>query len=659
MPFRLNPENRSGKTKLLMVVLVVGMTFVVRFLVAPLWDHDLSFVLFYPAVVFCAWFGGFRGGALATMLLVVSLGPLLHADEDVTLPESILITCSLTLDGLAISYLIHQAFKAVRLEYEQRINYAQTFISQAPVAIAMFDNQMRYVAVSGRWMADYNLGARDIIGKSHYEIFPELPDVLREVHNRCLRGAIEQGDEELFVRRDGRRQWITWEVRPWFINEERGKIGGIFIFSEDVTELKLAHDNETALRAKSEVDEALRLQAEKINAAKDEFVANISHELRSPLNSVLGWSAVLKRSLHDPEKIERAVTAIELGARMQARLISDILDINRLASGKLRLHLERVSLDKLLHAAFDAALPQAKTRKVELLIEPLRGEELHLLGDLTRLQQCLANLISNALKFTEEGGSVVIGAEKVADDARITVTDTGQGISSEGLARIFERFFQSDTSSTRAHDGLGLGLSITKHLIDLHGGKVSAASAGLGKGSTFTIELPLSLCADSVPPLIACEGEISADSDLSGLNVLIVDDHLESREPLRCSLEDYGAVVHCAASVDGASRIALDRSIACDLIISDIAMPSKSGVELLSELRQAGITTPAIALSAFSGADWVNKALEAGFNQYLFKPVKFEELMSAISHACPGRAVVVRSGKESVGQMSREVLPRQ
>lgn len=507
-------------------------------------------------------------------------------------------------------------------------SFLRTFIDDAPAAIAMFDRNMRYIAASKRWLSDFNLGDRDLAGRSHYEIFPEISMQWREVHARCLAGATERADAELFVRSDGSQQWITWEVRPWFVTTEPHKIGGLIIFSEDVTRLQKAHMQESALQAKTEVEKALRIEAEQSSKAKDDFMATLSHELRTPLNALLCWVELLKKNHSDPERVFEGVKAIEQRGQALSRLISDMLDINRAVSGKLRLTLEDLEVGAVIDRACAVARPLAEAKQITLK-QSTPSSEAILRGDAARLQQCLWNLLSNAIKFTPRNGCISVSVEASDDTVKISVEDTGPGIPAEALPRIFDRFVQADATSTRSYGGLGLGLAITRHLVELHGGTIDARTKKQEQGSTFTITLPIARGGAARVALTGIDGVISDPNDFRGLTCIIVDDEIEARELLREHLEDLGARVYAAPSAASGSELA--RSIKPDLIISDIAMPHQDGYQFVSDLRAQGIDVPAIALTAFSGDTHERRAREAGFSAQLTKPVDVKRLCGVIS----------------------------
>ena len=364
--------------------------------------------------------------------------------------------------------------------------------------------------------------------------------------------------------------------------------------------------------------EAGRLQAQEANAAKDQFLATLSHELRSPLNVMLGWTQMLRSGQVSPAAAARGFDILERSVRLQAKLIEDLLDVSRIITGKLRVEKRRVDLATIVDAAVDAARPAAHAKKVALTatIEPT----LFMAADPQRLQQVVSNLLTNALKFTPEHGSIDVRVDRVEDSARIVVRDSGIGIAPDLLPRIFDRFQQGDSSTTRTHGGLGLGLAIVRHLVEQHGGQVAVASAGSGHGSTFTITLPL---LKDVTLIASAPHALSMDrSLLSGVRVLVVDDEADARITLGTILEQFGAEPTVVAS----AQDALD-SIAQtlpDVLLSDVAMPNENGYALMRRIRttvDAG-RLPAAALSAYVDGDSREQALDAGFQTYLSKPVE-------------------------------------
>ena len=393
--------------------------------------------------------------------------------------------------------------------------------------------------------------------------------------------------------------------------------------------LDLGLVEELARRAALAMDNAeLYHRAEEANRAKDEFLATVSHELRTPLASILGWTRLLRRGGLSAEKQARALETLERNARAQTRLVEDLLDVSRIVSGKTRLNVETADLKAIVEAAVDSIRPGADGRGVQLhaSLEPCT-----LAGDPERLHQILWNLLSNAVKFTPRGGRVTVSLAVRDRTAILTVSDTGQGIRPDFLPHVFERFRQADATSTRAYGGLGLGLAIVRHLVELHGGTVSASSTGEGQGATFTVQVPLAAAAPLERPL--GEGTAPQRVSLSGLRLVVVDDEPDTREMLASTLETHGAEVVAMADAEGALRWLAGNE--ADLLVSDVAMPRMDGCALIREIRRTGPgasrAIPAVALSAYARPEDRRRALDAGFQDYLTKPVEPEVLVARVA----------------------------
>lgn len=370
----------------------------------------------------------------------------------------------------------------------KKIEHLRIFVEQAPVAIAMFDKSMRYVAASDRWSESHHtLSPESLIGRSHYDVFPELPQRWKDVHRRCLQGATEKCDEELFVRADGSRQWVRWGVRPWRVV---GAVGGILIFSEDITDRKIAEGEASQAAARVEVERALRGEADRLCRAKDEFIATVSHELRTPLQAMIGWIQIAKRVQADPDRLAHALAVLRRSAETQSQLVADIFDIQKIIRGNLPLELETISLRAILSDAVDLLMPEVQDRSIEL-VAPSFSTEIMVVGDRRRLVQCFCNILSNALKFSPRSSRIEMSVSTEGSTAHVAVRDYGCGIEREFLPRVFNRFEQEGGRSERGTHGLGLGLAIVKSLVEAHGGSVRADSEGRGKGTVFTIALPL------------------------------------------------------------------------------------------------------------------------------------------------------------------------
>lgn len=390
-----------------------------------------------------------------------------------------------------------------------------------------------------------------------------------------------------------------------------------------------------------ESERLARAEAERTSQMKDEFLATLSHELRTPLSAILGWAQVLRRGSRDPADLQRGLQTIERNARAQAQLIEDLLDMSRITSGKVLLDMQNVAPAPFIDAAIDTVRPAADAKNIR--IEKNYAADVGTIaGDPARLQQVIWNLLSNAIKFTPSGGFVAVDVTQQQGQVSIAVRDTGVGIRAEFITHVFERFRQADASTTRRHGGLGLGLSIVKHLIEQHGGTVRAESAGEGQGARFTIELPAaaptvassarSARAMMIKTPTPNTGEFTL-RDLGGVNVLVVDDDRDARELIFRILSDCQATVRIA----GSAREAVEamRASPPDLLISDLGMPEVDGFELLAWVRQLGRDhggeVPAVALTAFARSEDRLRALEAGFSAHISKPVEPSELIAVVA----------------------------
>jgi PAS domain S-box-containing protein len=381
-----------------------------------------------------------------------------------------------------------------------------------------------------------------------------------------------------------------------------------------------------------------RSEAEKANRLKDEFLATVSHELRNPLGAILGWSAIL-RSHKSQEQTDHAVAVIERNARLQLKLIEDLLDVSRIVSGKLTIALSEVDLVKVIRAAAEAAQPDAAAKQIELRVT-LGSESGIVVGDGSRLQQVVGNLISNAIKFTPASGKVTLRFEVQNDQALISVTDTGKGISADFLPFVFERFRQQDASSKRVQGGLGLGLAIVRTIVELHRGTVKAESQGEDQGAVFSVTLPLackakadeSVVLDSPTAAHVTETDKQSEISLAGLRILLIDDDADGREFVKMLLVEHGANVSTVETASEA-RSAVEGDVP-HVMICDIGLPSEDGYDFIRSIRNssesAAAAIPAVALTAYAGADDQARALAAGYQMHLAKPVEPSQLLNAI-----------------------------
>jgi PAS domain S-box-containing protein len=498
-------------------------------------------------------------------------------------------------------------------------------------------------------------GTLDYYNRGWFEYIQLPPDPLQEarwdkyIHPEDLPRAYESwsaslssGDSygiEFRVRRaDGQYRWFLVRALP--VRNAQNEITRWFGTCTDIQDQKeLQADREELL----ESERLARCEAERVSTMKDEFLATLSHEIRTPLNAILGWSQILRES-KDPEDIAQGLEVIERNARSQSQIIEDLLDMSRIVSGKVRLDVQSVDLEATVNLAIETARPTAEAKGIRMqsVLDPLHGVMVS--GDANRLQQVLWNLLSNAVKFTPRGGRVQVLLSRVNSHIEIRVTDTGEGIRPEVLPHVFDRFHQADSSTTRRHGGLGLGLSIVKQLVELHGGVVRARSDGAGRGATFIVELPLAVLhsqpqdeAERRHPRSAPEprGISDACSDIAGVRVLVVDDEADARALVKRVLEECDALVTVAGSVE--EGLSLLENGHFDVLLSDIGMPGMDGYSFIKRVRlldqSKGGKIPAIALTAYARAEDRVKAVSAGFMMHVAKPVEPMELVTMVAGA--------------------------
>ncbi|HYP50279.1 MAG TPA: ATP-binding protein, partial [Pyrinomonadaceae bacterium] len=450
-----------------------------------------------------------------------------------------------------------------------------------------------------------------------------------------LENVIELSNHVSLKTKDGKTIPIENSGSP--IKDADGKIIGVIVVFHDVSERRrAARERERLL----ESERRARSEAESANRLKDEFLATVSHELRTPLNAILGWSAMLNRGNLEEDAKRTALEVIERNAKAQAEIISDILDVSRIITGKLRIKAEPIEPAQIVEAAIETLRPAIDAKAIDLRVS-LDANAGFVSGDADRLQQIIWNLLSNAIKFTPEKGRIEVDLKRDDSHLEIAVCDNGIGIEPEFLPHVFERFRQADSSTTRVHSGLGLGLAIVRYLVELHGGEVRAESAGIGKGATFTIVLPIA--AESAAPNLPANGSsgknkeansISAKkTDLTGLRVLVVDDEPDTLEILRAALTSYGANVRTAISASHALETFLVWKP--NVLISDLGMPNEDGYSLIRKVRalkpEEGGAVPAAALTAYVREEDRLRALDAGFQTHIPKPVDPTEFATEVA----------------------------
>src|SRR5215510_2268793 len=512
-------------------------------------------------------------------------------------------------------------------ELDKARAYAESLIKNAPDPVFVSDLQGKILQANDAVYALLGFRTAEVVEQSLSRFIS--PEETREFM-AALREVVARG-----VTRNARLnpRSASGETIPTTLNASALRdadgvvIGAIGILRDMRAYERVVRDLEESRR---KLDEA--------NRAKDEFLATLSHELRTPLNAILGWARLLRSGTLDADGTRRGPEVIERNTRVLAQLIEDLLDVSRIITGKLRLEVRPVDLASVIVAAMEAvqAAADAKGIRLEASLDPSMGP---ITGDPDRLQQVVWNLLTNAIKFTTTGGRVYVRLEPANSLARITVTDTGKGISSELLPFVFDRFRQGETSVSRRYGGLGLGLAIVRHIIELHGGVVRAESLGDGRGATFTVELPLiAACVGTVESVAArrtFDSEpIVRPAALKGLRVLVVDDEADARELMRMILRSSGADVMAAGSADEAfEQVELWHP---DILVSDIGLPGDDGYVLVQRLRSReadqGGSIPALAVTAYARAEDKVRALAAGFQMHLAKPLEPAEFVAAIAN---------------------------
>jgi PAS domain S-box-containing protein len=464
--------------------------------------------------------------------------------------------------------------------------------------------------------------ADEIVGQHFSRFYP--PEVPRPVIDHELVIAQNEGvfrDEGWRIRKDGSRFWADVTITP--VHEPDGRLRGFAKVTRDMSARKAAEEQRVQLIR----EQAAREEAERANRLKDEFMATLSHELRTPLNAIVGWAELLESGTLDAEKTRKAVAVIRRSALTQTQLVSDILDISRFSSGKVQLRMERLDAGKVIQAAVDTVVPTATAKGIQ--IATTLGSGATIWGDSDRLQQVVWNLLSNAVKFTPPGGRVEVRLEPRDAGVEITVADTGPGIPHEFVPHLFEPFRMADASTTRQQAGLGLGLTIVRRLVELHGGSVRLEPPEPGEGAVFKVDLPVR------PAPRPDEGPSPAARQVSlqGLDVLLVEDDEDARVLIEMMLGRAGATVRSAGS--SAQGLSLFHDQRPDVLVSDIGMADESGYDLLTRIRERPVSegglVPAIALTAYARPEDRIRALSAGFQVHLAKPVQAVDLVAAVA----------------------------
>jgi PAS domain S-box-containing protein len=495
----------------------------------------------------------------------------------------------------------------------------RTMFKLAPVAIAMLDQSLRYESVNPEFCVLTGYAPEELIGFPAAIVFGEDAKAFEPgpAIGRVRDGP--HGGQLSFTRKGGSPAQVEWRLAV------EGISGARILVATDITYRLQGELERENLLAR---ERAARTDAERSNRLKEEFLATLSHELRNPLNAILGWATVLGRAHDLPATVTRGIQAIERNSRLQSQMISDLLDYAGISFGKIRMIASTIDPYPVVRAALDVVNESAVARKIDLQAS-FEGEGGAVEADPARLQQIVWNLLSNAIKFSSEGGTVEVRASLIENSFRLIVRDHGKGISPEFVPRIFERFSQQESSITKNYGGLGIGLAIVKQLVELHHGSIEVSSQGEGLGATFMVNIPLS---EKHPLLEVSESQLLRSLNLSGVVALVVEDDMDARELTTRILTDAGAKVIEAANAEAA--LACIHGAGANFLISDIGMAGKDGYQLIRSLREQGLgadVLPALAVTAFARTKDRADALAAGFQDHVVKPVDPSTLISRVS----------------------------
>lgn len=537
------------------------------------------------------------------------------------------------IDGAVVMLVDIDTLKSSSEQIKESRDYAEAIIETIPEPLIVLDNNLRVNTANRSFYQTFQVLQTQTEANSIFDLgngqwnIPQLRSLLEKVLPES--NQIENFEVEHTFENIGRKTMLL-NARKIRRTDEQEMI---LLVIQDITERKLFEQQRDQLLA---IEQSARSDAEVANRTKDEFLSIVSHELRNPLNSMLGWTQLLRNREFAADKADHALLMIERSARSQAKLIEDILDTSRITTGKLQLNISAIALAPVVEAAIDVARPSAQTKNIQIEAV-LAPENIKVSGDPDRLQQVIWNLLSNAIKFTPAEGRVTVKLERTGSLAQIQVSDTGQGISADFLPHVFERFRQANSSSTRTQGGLGLGLSIVYHLVELHGGTIRAESLGEGQGATFTVQLPLLKTRKGVGG-VGGVGENRKNFNpalLDGLRVLVVDDEPGILELLKTILEQYAAHVTAVGSAKEAIAHLTANPGEYDVLLSDIGMPDEDGYALIRQVRELsaelGSQIPAAALTAYVRGEEQSETLTAGFQKHIAKPVEPEQLVLIIA----------------------------
>jgi PAS domain S-box-containing protein len=594
----------------------------------PAWIYDVVFDGNFPRAPFAARAGLHGGFAFPIVLGNHVLGIMeFLAHQPRRVDASLLALMAAA--GSQIGQFIDRAHAQRRIVASEALNSA--IVNAALDCVISIDENGRVVEFNPAAAQTFGVSREQALGQDLAQLI--VPGHLRERHRVAMRRCVETGEARILgtriemsaLRRDGTEFPVELAITRAGTPERQ-----VFTaYIRDISDRRRLEEERTELLAR---ERHARMEAEQANRTKDQFLATVSHELRTPLTAILGWASILQNGQHDPARARQIHDSVFRNAQAQARIVNDLLDVSRVVMGQLRLEPQPLDLCEMVRLSIESIRPTAMAKRVVLETD-IPASECFVSGDPARLQQVMWNLLSNAVKFTPSGGTVSLAVRESVSTVTIEVTDTGRGISAADLPHVFERFWQADGTSTRVHGGLGLGLALVRHLVELHGGDVTATSAGENCGSTFTVTFP------SAPRTgwshTQTAAQMTGDA-LRGLTLLAVDDDAGARELFTVVLESQAARVLCAGSAE--EGFGLFQRAQPDAMMIDLGMPGEDGFTLLKRIRTHEKTTGwtptrAIAVTAYTGEAVRRDVLQAGFDAYLSKPVLPHDMVSAVLQA--------------------------
>jgi PAS domain S-box-containing protein len=625
--------------RFVVAVAITSIALLFRLVLRPWLGQDMPLLFFVPAVLVSGWYGGLVPGLLTTALSTTAAWIFLLTPQFASVAGDTTDLRALALFvvvGIAVSWFtgsLHRSAERERTAAAQAADNANRLaiarertsglLSNVPGVVWEAHGRPGSTALKVDFVSDY---IETMLGYPPSRWTDDANFWLAIVHpddkacaareaQEIYAGGRGASSQFRVIAKDGRTVWV--ESRSQVIKDGQGRPIGLRGVTMDITSQKEIEQQRDALLA----------EARELNRVKDQFLATLSHELRTPINAVLGWTQMLRTGVVGGDRATAALETIERNAFAQQRLIEDLLDVSRIITGKFRLERQLLNVGTVVQEAVHGVEPAAQAKGVVITVKVGDGVPA-VFGDAHRLQQAIWNLLSNAVKFTNRGGSIDVNVSAAGNSVEITVRDSGIGIAPDVLPYIFERFTQADSSTTRLHAGIGLGLAIVRHIVELHGGTATAVSGGLGHGATFCLQLPADLRAAASSESV--EGTLPK---LTGIRVLLVEDDKDAREMIELLLREHGADVHSAESAPEAMKAFDTRPF--DIILSDLEMPGEDGYTFMQRIRArqaaAAKHTPAVAVTAYGSAEDQARASAAGFDRHLVKPIDIADIVSTVA----------------------------